>query len=103
MRTEPGYLAERSGGPKRSSDIEMGEIVPAERWIKAIGPAGTIVFVHTHGYHCGGRALDRDRIMHIGMFASSASANREHGYIECNGKGLGLDKEQAFALRASRK
>lgn len=103
VRGEPRYVLDRPGGPKRSRDAEMAEVVPEDRWVKAVGPAGTIIFADTRGYHCGGRARGRDRIMYIGMFASSASAKRADGFIECDGStSAALDKEQTFALRAAR-
>jgi hypothetical protein len=99
MRREPRGRVERAGGPLRSTDEEMAEVVPRDRWITATGPAGTIVFADTRGLHCGGRARGRDRLMAINMFASSASARRPDRVIEHSGMSArALSREQEFAL-----
>lgn len=75
LRKQPEYFIE--GGVKRSNDQQMAEVVPRERWVKAVGPHGTIVFADTHGYHKGGLARERDRIMYTCMFTSPASESKE--------------------------
>jgi ectoine hydroxylase-related dioxygenase (phytanoyl-CoA dioxygenase family) len=101
VRKEPRFLVERSGGPKRSRDFEMAEVIPSDRWIRATGPVGTIVFADTHGYHCGGRNRGRDRVMAINMFASSACRQRADGYIErIDVNPRPLSRQQLFALGA---
>ena len=62
---------------RRSRDEQMAEVVPADRWIKCLGPKGTIVFADTHGYHKGGLARENDRIMYTCMFTSPASESEE--------------------------
>lgn len=98
VRDEARHRIERVDGPRRTVDADMNEIVPRERWVKATGPAGTIVFADTRGYHCGGRARKRDRIMYIGMFASSASAKPADGLFEHACAKQSLTREQAFAI-----
>jgi len=79
----------------------MAEVVPRDRWIQATGPAGTIIFADTRGYHCGGRSTQRDRVMAINMFTSSACAKRPDFVIETGNRSqLELTKEQEFALFA---
>lgn len=72
---EPEYILE--GGVKRSSDEQMAEVVPSARWQECTGPRGTIVFADTRGYHKGGMARDRDRLMYTCMFTSQASQSKE--------------------------
>jgi hypothetical protein len=64
-------------GVWRSVDEQMARVVPQERWIKAVGPEGTIIFADTHGYHKGGHARLRDRLMYTSLFTSPASESRE--------------------------
>ena len=98
-RGEPPSRAERPGGPKRTADAEMAQVVPPEQWVRATGPAGTIVFADTRGYHCGGLARKSDRLMYHAMFGSSASARRADRVIHCDRRLLPhLDRAQAFAL-----
>src|SRR6266850_40207 len=100
LRREPAYALE--GNVKRSDDSQMAEIVSPERWVKAAGPKGTIVFADTRGYHKGGLARERDRIMYTCMFTSHASQSREF-LMRPDKLFLPADKEQAFALTAPRR
>ena len=97
LRREPAHFLE--GDIKRSNDSQMAEAVPPERWIKGVGPKGTIVFADTRGYHRGGLARERDRIMYTCMFTSPASQSREF-LMRPDKLSLPADKEQAFALTA---
>jgi hypothetical protein len=64
-------------GVRRSTDEQMATVVPASRWIKAVGPRASIIFADTHGYHKGGLCRERDRIMYHCMFTSPASESKE--------------------------
>lgn len=99
IRGEPAYRIEREGGPKRTEDEEMAALAPRERWVTATGLAGSIVFADTRGYHKGGLARERDRLMYINMFASSASARADERFIDFSGAdSVALDSAQRFAL-----
>ena len=89
------------GGVKRSTDEQMTEIVNAEKWIKATGRAGTIVFADTHGYHKGGLAREHDRLMYVCMFTSQASQSQEL-MNRARQFNLPANKEQSFALALSK-
>jgi hypothetical protein len=69
---EPEYFTEENGG-KRSHDAQMAAVIPSSHWVTGIGPAGTIVFADTHGYHKGGLARERDRLLYTCMFTSQAA------------------------------
>lgn len=60
----------REGATTRSDDAQMARLVPQSRWLQCTGPAGTMVFADTHGYHKGGLARTADRLMYILMFTS---------------------------------
>jgi hypothetical protein len=97
LRREPAHTLE--GDIKRSNDSQMAEVVPPECWIKGVGPKGTIVFADTRGYHKGGLARERDRIMYTCMFTSPASQSREF-LMRPDKLSLPADRAQAFALTA---
>lgn len=85
------------GGVQRTTDNQMAQVVPMDHWIKAKGVRGTIVFADTRGYHKGGLARDRDRVMYTCMFTSPASESEEFlrrpARIESQSS-----REKAFAL-----
>ena len=68
----PAYLY-KDGETPRSSDEQMAEIVPRNRWITGIGPKGTMIFADTRGYHKGGLARQRDRIVYMCEFFSNGA------------------------------
>jgi hypothetical protein len=97
VKTEPESFLE--GGVKRSTDPQMAKVVSPERWIKGVGPKGTIIFADTRGYHKGGLAREQDRIMYTCMFTSPASESREFLRRTANIP-YPNDKARAFALAA---
>jgi hypothetical protein len=50
----------------------MADVVPCDRWIRGVGKVGTIIFADTHGFHKGGLARERDRLLYTCMFVSQA-------------------------------
>lgn len=60
----------------RSTDTQMDAALPRERWTVATGPKGTIAFVDTAGFHKGGEARDRERLVFTAMYLSPASKYR---------------------------
>lgn len=94
---EPAYFLE-DGYVMRSNDSQMAEVIAPERWVRGVGPKGTIIFADTRGYHKGGLARERDRIMYTCMFSSSLAPELfERSPEETL---LWMDKEQAYALKA---
>ncbi len=71
---EPDYFLE--GGVRRTTDDQMKAAFPKNRWISAEGKKGTIVFADTRGYHKGGEARTKDRLMFTCMFTSQASESK---------------------------
>lgn len=72
---EPESFVE--AGVRRSSDEQMAKVHPAEGWVTATGPAGTVVFADTRGFHRGGLVRGRDRLMFVSMFTSAASQSED--------------------------
>jgi hypothetical protein len=98
VQCRPKSVVERDGGPERATHDEMAKVFPSERWVKATGPIGSIVFADTRGYHCGGLARDHDRLMFIVMFSSLATAPRNDSIRPTSSTTYPLSEEQAFAL-----
>lgn len=92
---EPKYFLE--GDVKRSTDEQMAAVIPAERWVRATGKRTTIVFADTRGYHKGGLARKRDRLMYLAMFTSQASESKNLLDVGRPFQ-LPLDKAGSFAL-----
>ena len=67
VRNEPAFLY-KDGPTPRSNDDQMAQVVPPARWVKGVGPKGTMIFVDTRGYHKGGHVRVRDRIVHMSLF-----------------------------------
>jgi hypothetical protein len=99
IQTEPEYFREANHQAKRSEDAQMAAVVPEDRWIKGVGPAGTIIFADTRGYHKGGLARTKDRIMYNCMFTSPACKTKEMFERPAQLSAPNLTREQAFALR----
>jgi hypothetical protein len=95
VRKEPGYSLE--GNVRRSTDEQMAEVLAPERWFRGVGPKGTIIFADTRGYHRGGLARERDRVMYTAMFTSQASQSEEF-MVKGPHFALPVDAEKAFAL-----
>lgn len=50
------------------SDDDMSSLVPREQWFVGTGAQGTIIFADTRGYHKGGLARERERLVFVGMY-----------------------------------
>lgn len=61
---------------KRSSDQQMSRVVPESEWVRATGRKGTLIFADTRGFHKGGEAREKDRLMYTCMFTSPASQSK---------------------------
>jgi len=77
VKQKPEWFKEPGRGAERSTDEQMEKIVPRERWIKALGKRGTLIFAETKGYHKGGLATKNERIMYNCLFVSPASKTKE--------------------------
>ncbi len=87
-----------SGG--RSTDEQMAEVVPHTAWVRATGKKGTVILADTKGYHKGGLARGRDRIMYDCLFTSQA-ARRPELFERPELLRLPSDKKALFALTPS--
>lgn len=100
MRRQPRWFLE--GGVQRSDDLQMAEAASPEHWVKCVGPKGTIVLADTRGYHKGGLARERDRLMYTCMFTSPASESEE--FLKRSTRiPAQSDKARAYALSGPRR
>ncbi|MGI8402100.1 MAG: phytanoyl-CoA dioxygenase family protein [Gemmatimonadaceae bacterium] len=95
VKQEPEYFLE--GRVKRTEDDHMAAVVPRDQWKIANGPAGTIIFADTNGYHRGGLARTSDRVMYTCMYTSKASESEEFFIRSMEPPPLNGDAE-SFAL-----
>lgn len=72
---KPDFILE--DGVRRTTDEQMQAVFPKERWIKGVGKKGTLIFADTRGFHKGGEARTRDRLMYTCMFTSQASESKQ--------------------------
>ncbi len=94
---EPEFFLE--GGVRRSTDEQMNAAYPKERWIRAVGKRGTIIFADTRGYHKGGEARTKDRLMFTSMYTSPASESKRLITFPTDLDVSGLTKRQRQALQ----
>jgi hypothetical protein len=73
-RVEPVTAIE--GTHRRASDDQMEAAVPRSEWLTATGPAGTLLFADTTGWHKGGSARTGDRLLYTCLFGSQAGDKR---------------------------
>jgi hypothetical protein len=71
----PEFVME--GNVRRTTDEQMAKVYPRERWKLGTGRKGSIIFADTRGYHKGGEARTRDRLMFTCMYTSPASQSRD--------------------------
>lgn len=77
VKKKPEWFKEVGRGAERSTDEQMEKVVSSEKWIKACGKKGTLIFADTKGYHKGGFASKNERIMYNCLFVSPASKTLE--------------------------
>lgn len=65
------------GGVRRTTDEQMVAVYPKENWKRGTGKKGTIIFADTRGFHKGGEARTKDRLMYTCMYTSRASESKE--------------------------
>ena len=83
IRGRPAF-SHMDGQTPRTNDLQMKEFVPPSHWVKGVGPAGTMFIADTRGYHKGGLARKRDRLLYTCEFTSwtggSGGLSTAHGY-----------------------
>lgn len=98
---QPEFIME--GNVKRTTDEQMTKVYPREKWKVGTGSKGTIVFADTRGYHKGGEARSKDRLMFTCMYTSPASESKDLLQFPSGFNAAGLSDEQKRALRIPQK
>jgi hypothetical protein len=98
---QPEFIME--GNVKRTTDEQMTKVYPREKWKVGTGKKGTIVFADTRGYHKGGEARTKDRLMFTCMYTSPASQSKDLIRFPEEFDSAGLSYEQSRALRIPKK
>jgi hypothetical protein len=77
---------------------EFESAIPAEDRLTLTGPAGTIIFCDTSGFHCGGSAKTKPRILSYHTYVSAASKKPARFRVDVAADGNGLSEGARFAL-----
>jgi hypothetical protein len=74
IKIDPPSFKEGEGrNNPRSTDEQMATVVPKDKWIVGTGKRGAVIFADTAGYHKGGLARERDRLLFNLLYVSPAS------------------------------
>ena len=95
VKSKPDSFEEK--GVERWTDDQMGGLVAADKWITATGRMGTILFADTRGFHKGGLARDKDRLLYTCLYTSPSSQAPEL-FIRPEKITGAMDKSGKFAL-----
>jgi hypothetical protein len=77
-RKEAKWYKEEGRNARRSNDTEIRAVVPEKEWITATGKKGTMILADTRGYHKGGHASTKERIMYKNMYLSPKAKFKTH-------------------------
>lgn len=93
---EPEFFIE--GGVRRTTDEQMKAVLPESDWIRCTGKKGTLILADTAGYHKGGEARTKDRLMYTCMYTSRASESKRLLNIPVDLDPAALAADQRTAL-----
>lgn len=94
---QPEYFME--GGVRRTTDEQMNAVYSKDKWVRATGKKGTVIFADTRGFHKGGEARTKDRLMFTCMFTSPASESKRLIVFPKDFDPSQLTKQQRQALQ----
>lgn len=86
------------GGVRRTTDDQMRFALPESEWLKCTGKKGTLILADTAGYHKGGEARTKDRVMFTCMYTSPASESKRLISFSRGFDPQKLDRAQRAAL-----
>jgi ectoine hydroxylase-related dioxygenase (phytanoyl-CoA dioxygenase family) len=99
-RIEPATAVE--GSNRRATDEQMDAVAPRAEWVTATGPAGTLLFADTTGWHKGGSARTGDRLLYTCLFGSQAGDKRRRLRPNPELSLAEQDRDTIFALDLAR-
>jgi Phytanoyl-CoA dioxygenase (PhyH) len=77
---------------------EFEATIPSTEWLSATGPAGTVIICDTSGFHRGGWARLRPRILSTQTYVGSTSAKRPRFELGASAENGGLSPAACAAL-----
>ena len=98
IRKDAPIIDDPTKGRRRSSDEQIATVVDPAQWVTATGRKGTIVFADTRGYHRGGLARTRERLMLTAMFTSPSAKTKEYFDRRVPAQLQSLDEAQRLAF-----
>jgi hypothetical protein len=93
-----GQLWPWGGGEKHPPEEEVAAAVPPEECVAMTGPAGTMIFCDTSGFHRGGFAKTTPRVLSIWSYVSPAAAKGHRFEVDLEGREAELTAEARAAL-----
>jgi hypothetical protein len=66
--------------------------------VTATGPAGTVIFCDTSGFHCGGSARTKPRVLSYHTYVSPASKKPARFRVDLPADGNGMPESAQVAL-----
>ena len=89
-------------GPKHKHRFpppeELEAAVPAEDWLTLTGPAGTMIFCDTGGFHRGGFARTKPRVLSISSYVRPEKLGKRRFRVDFEGSEDTLSPQARFAL-----
>ena len=83
----------------KPTDEEMAAAAPDGERLTMTGPAGTMIFCDTSGFHRGGFAKSTPRVLSIWSYVSPEAENRSHRFdVELEGREAELSADARAAL-----
>jgi hypothetical protein len=93
-----GHVFPYGGKMKNPSDEDIAAAVPAEERVSMTGPAGTMLFCDTSGFHRGGFARARPRAMAVWSYVSPESQDGHRFAVDLDAREAELSAEARAAL-----
>ena len=94
-----GNLWPWGGDVKHPSEEDMAAAVPAQDRLTMTCPAGTMVFCDTSGFHRGGFAKSKPRVLAIWSYVSPSAEKKGHRFeVDLEGREAELSADARFAL-----
>jgi len=93
-----GHLWPWTDGKAKPTDEEMAAAAPAEDRVTLTGPAGTMLFCDTGGFHRGGFAKKTPRVLSIWSYVAPGSKDGHRFGVDLEGREAELSADARAAL-----
>jgi Phytanoyl-CoA dioxygenase (PhyH) len=94
-----GHLWPWGDEKAKPTDEEMAAAAPPEERVTMTGPAGTMIFCDTSGFHRGGFAKTTPRVLSIWSYVSPAAEDKSHRFeVDLEGRDAELSADARAAL-----